>query len=171
MLACITLVFLVFRLFLSEALTFSNVKVVPVDGVPVLGDDCIYKGKRFSSSVEIPDSCERWACYAETAVVVVTECGDLPRGCFFSSRRRHLPFCCNTTCDMKSYTCLTPDNRLMGNGEVFSSRHPCVKYHCKNGVLVTQTCPTYVDPKCSASHVDECAPYPACCGVAKVCAG
>uniref|UniRef100_A0A6G5AGI0 Putative kDa family member n=1 Tax=Rhipicephalus microplus TaxID=6941 RepID=A0A6G5AGI0_RHIMP len=147
-----------------------NMKVVPVDGVTVLRNSCFYKGETFSTSVYKKNPCEKWTCYADTNVVVVTKCGDPPHGC---SRKpglqQQLPFCCNTTCRMKSYMCLTPDGRLMRDGEQKNLRNPCVKYICKKGILITQTCPTYEDSKCKASLVDECAPYPACCGVTKVC--
>ncbi|XP_075527171.1 uncharacterized protein LOC142559463 isoform X1 [Dermacentor variabilis] len=172
MLAGGTLIIVLFLLSSSEAFTFSNVKIVPVDGVPSLGGKCTYKGQTFRLSLDVADRCERWTCYADTNVVVVTKCGETPQGCSLSSKgTKSLPFCCNTTCNMKTYMCLTSDGRLLKDGDDMKLSEPCVRYICKKGILVTQTCQTYTDTKCSASQVDKCAPYPACCGISKVCAG
>ncbi|XP_049515017.1 uncharacterized protein LOC119433285 [Dermacentor silvarum] len=172
MLADGALIIVLFFISHSEALSFLNLKITPIDGVTTLGEECFYQNEKFRLTWNVSDKCERRTCYADSKVVVVTKCGDIPEGCYLSSKERQpLPLCCNTTCNIKTYMCLTRDGRLLKNGDELNLRDPCVRYICKNGILVTQTCQTYTDPKCSASQVDKCAPYPACCGVAKVCAG
>ncbi|XP_049515013.1 uncharacterized protein LOC119432412 isoform X1 [Dermacentor silvarum] len=156
---------------LTEAmLFFHNVQFIPIEGVTTVGDECILFGKRFSGRLHIPGRCQTWSCYPNTSNVVVVRCGPLPNGCYtLGGLDQPLPKCCNIACDPYKFACLTPEGKLLRDGEEYNSRRPCVRYTCKSGALITMTCQGYADLKCSAANINPFSPYPSCCGVGRVC--
>uniref|UniRef100_A0A131YU85 8.9 kDa family member n=1 Tax=Rhipicephalus appendiculatus TaxID=34631 RepID=A0A131YU85_RHIAP len=151
---------------------FNNVQVIPINDVFTFGDYCYFDGQNFTGRMRLPDKCERWTCYANISVVVVVRCAELPKNCdTIGYRGDPLPKCCNTVCYPSKFMCQTGDNRMLMDGQELNSTKPCVRYVCKHGTLITQTCQGYGDSKCSAANIDPCAPYPNCCGAAKVCQG
>ncbi|XP_075730696.1 uncharacterized protein LOC142774193 [Rhipicephalus microplus] len=151
---------------------FNNVLVVPINDVLTFGDYCYLFGRNFTGRMRLLNKCERWTCYADINTVVVVKCAELPDHCdTIGFRNDPLPKCCNTVCTPSQFICQTHDNRMLKDGQELNSTKPCVRYVCKKGTLVTQTCQGYEDSKCSAANIDPCAPYPHCCGAAKVCQG
>nr|XP_054931214.1 uncharacterized protein LOC126539185 isoform X3 [Dermacentor andersoni] len=132
--------------------------------------ECFLFNKTFTGRIHTPGKCEMWSCYPESRTVVVVRCGKLPYGCYsLGGPDLPLPKCCSTYCDPYMFTCLTPENKLLLNNQEYNSTNPCVRYSCQKGALVTITCLGYGDTSCSASNINPYLPFPACCGVGKVC--
>uniref|UniRef100_A0A224Y3Q4 8.9 kDa family member n=1 Tax=Rhipicephalus zambeziensis TaxID=60191 RepID=A0A224Y3Q4_9ACAR len=132
--------------------------------------NCWMLGKSFNGTIQIPGKCQTWSCYDDTHNVVVSKCGDVPSYCRpIGLPEDSFPWCCRVLCLPANFMCQTPNNTMLKSGEVLHLTRPCVKYTCKRGVLVTQTCQAQLSHKCYATNVDKHAPYPKCCGFGRMC--
>ncbi|XP_075528258.1 uncharacterized protein LOC142560210 isoform X2 [Dermacentor variabilis] len=99
------------------------------------------------------------------------ECGAPPEGCYLQQGvDRPFPYCCRVRCPELS-VCVTSNGSLMKTGEIINSSDPCLRYMCKNGILLTQGCPVPSETLCAAPYKNKGLPYPECCALKRDCIG
>ncbi|XP_054931208.1 uncharacterized protein [Dermacentor andersoni] len=150
---------------------YTSVNVTPIVGIQVTSDGCHYNGFKFNGLQYSWNPCQRLSCHLQSQVLVKMECGAPPEGCYLQEGiDRPFPRCCRVRCPEMS-VCVTSNGSLMKSGETLNSSDPCLRYTCRNGILLTQGCPIPSETSCAVPYTNTGLPYPECCGLKRDCIG